>query len=229
MKKSALLLFVIFSCWCLLAYADPDMKSYHATYQVQAHGFAVGTITRELQFNPPKYSLRIQSHSQLPLLALNGTETSEGFWENGHPIPLSYRYDYDYRGKNKQRTLTFNWKTKTAILDTPLHKIALPPRAQDKLSYQLALRHDLQIGGATLRYPIVDNKKIKTYQFTVIDSVSLHTALGTLETILVERKSKARLTQLWLAPSLDFMIVQAKYYNNGTLEACAEIEHLKFL
>lgn len=228
MKKLLLLIFVL-SLSPALCFSQPTIKSYKATYQVQTHGLVVGTITHELKFNPPHYQLTITSKSQIPLLALNGTETSSGLWESNYPIPLSYRYDYDYRDKTKFKIVHFDWQKKLATLTPGNMTIELEPQTQDKLSYQLALSYDLQKPNAQLRYRLIENTKTKSYQFKVIEHKTLHTALGKFDTILVERKGKTRTTQLWIAPSLHYVIVQAKHFNHDNLEASAEISQLEWL
>lgn len=210
----------------LLCHAAPSLKSYKATYQVQAYHVKVGTLTRQLTLNPSHYTLSVKADSQLPLLSLDGSESSTGTWEHNYPIPSTYRYTYSYRDTDKERTLAFDWDHNTVTVDN--QQLTIPVPTYDKLSYQLALRHDLKMGNTTLRYDVVDKAKLKTYAFTIQKPESLHTALGDLDTILVERQHKSRTIQLWFAPKLDYVIVQAKYYHHDKLEACAEIEQITF-
>jgi hypothetical protein len=94
----------------------------------------------------------------------------------------------------------------TLPLDQPLH---------DLLSYQLALRCDIEQGHDEMSYPLIARNKIRTYQFARRGTETLQTALGSLETIVVDRvrdSDDKRTTRIWLAPELNHILVKLEQY-----------------
>ena len=92
--------------------------------------------------------------------------------------------------------------------------LSLDNHPLDLLSYQLALRCDLEQGKEQLSYPVVARDRIKHYEFKVSGKETLKTRLGELETLVVERlrKDSDRTTRIWLAPGLNYLLVKLEQY-----------------
>lgn len=80
----------------------------------------------------------------------------------------------------------------------------------DLLSYQLALRCDLEQGSQAASYPVVARNRLKNYEFRVSGKETLKTSLGELETLVVDRlrKKDDRTTRIWVAPEKNYLIVK---------------------
>lgn len=80
----------------------------------------------------------------------------------------------------------------------------------DLLSYQLALRCDLEQEQKQLNYPVIARNRIKNYEFKVSGKETLKTEVGELQTLIVDRlrKGDGRTTRIWVAPDLNYLIVR---------------------
>ncbi len=58
---------------------------------------------------------------------------------------------------------------------------------------------------------------MKEYVFEMADEESIDTALGTIDTIRLERKNEdsSKRTTLWLAPSLEYMLIRFVQEDDG--------------
>jgi hypothetical protein len=69
---------------------------------------------------------------------------------------------------------------------------------------------DLQAGLDVEDYPVLDHGEINVYHMLRQDNTDLKTPTGNYETVVIARRSphKDRVTTFWLAPKLDYLLVQ---------------------
>jgi len=111
----------------------------------------------------------------------------------------------------RNENIRFDWEKQ--IIDVTGHRERTLPLDRaffDALSYQLALRCDIAQGAENASYPVVRKGKTTTYNFRRIGTEQLETALGNLDTVLVERvrEKPGRSTRVWLAPGLNYLLVR---------------------
>ena len=142
-------------------------------------------------------------------------ESTTFSYQNGHITPHSYAYELSpFFAPDRKRKVTFNWPKKTVESSYKKKKWTLEKilsNSQDRLSYQLQMLVDVQSGKKNMVYPIVHKGKIKDSQFRVIREEPLQTALGTLNSILVEKvraETKKRKTLLWFAKDHAFLLLK---------------------
>lgn len=212
--------------WLLICISLPvfaDLDSYVATYSVTSGKLKIGTIQRQLETDRQAYTLTVTTHASVPMVSLGGTEQSRGHWQGLTPIPDVYSYKYKHKGKIKEKIITFE-NNKANYQNQP---IKLHPNTQDKLSYQLLLRNQLQSGKTDYEFAVINGHKVKSYDFHVIGKEKISTPAGQFKTIVIERESNQHHTILWLAPELNNMIIKVSFATEGKFNVTAQLKSFK--
>lgn len=184
-------------------------QPFNATYQAKFKGFGV-TATRSLKARDDgQLELRFKADSMFAKI----NEFSHFNWlDNGQLQPQRYEYHRTGLGRDRHAQLSFDWAAQQVTNDVQdkAWKMALPAFAQDKLSYQLQLRHDLINGRQDLSYSIADGGRLKSYQFVVLGEEIVQTPLGKIKAVKVKRvrENSERQTHIWLAIDWDYLIVR---------------------
>lgn len=187
-------------------------QPFHAAYQAEIKGFSV-TAQRSLSVRKDgQLELRFKARSLFAQI----DEVSQFNWvDDGQLQPQRYEYHRTGLGRDRHAKLSFDWPALTVTNDVQdkAWKMALPKQAQDKLSYQLQLRHDLINQRTDMHYAVADGGKLKTYGFEILGKEVLNTPLGKFNTVKVKRlrAHSDRQTLIWLAPDWDHLIVRIQH------------------
>ena len=185
------------------------LQAYTATYRL-TNGALTATAERRLSKEGNHW--RLSQNASVLFLKVDEESVIEEI--NGELRPLSYQYHNNLRSKSDQN-FVFDWQS-GRVFDKdarrPWEK-ALKSGYQDQLSSQLALRHALITGtfDDSLEQTLVAKKgKVKTYSLTRLGEERLETSLGTLDTVKLHRQRPGSSSEatLWLAPSLNYMIIK---------------------
>lgn len=189
---------------------EPFSASYSVRYSILP--FSV-TGMRSLQRQDDKWLLRSELKA---LVASIGQETLLNGGPGGRMQPL--RYSYWQRGVAGRRDRILDFDRERGLVLRSGDKLRQQPLlepAWDPLSWQLALRRDLSAGdqtpGSRYRYRITDGGEYKEYDFELVERVEVQVPAGDFEALLLERRfdeSERRLTRVWLAPALDYLLVR---------------------
>jgi hypothetical protein len=189
---------------------EPFSASYSVRYGILP--FSV-TGTRTLQRQDGNWLLRSELKA---VVASIGQETVLTGEPDGRLQPL--RYSYWQRGVAGRRDRILDFDRERGLVLRSGDKLRQQPLlepAWDPLSWQLALRRDLSAGsqtpGSRYRYRITDGGEYKEYDFEVIERGEVQVPAGDFEALLLERRfhdSERRLTRVWLAPALDYLVVR---------------------
>ena len=176
-------------------------------------------------------------YKNFPLQATHRLEPTEGHWnfssiasgffgqieENstftvtGKGImPLHYLYTRNVLGHDRSTELTYNQTDKQLAgrKGDKSFQLKLQGDELDPGTYVLALKQDVARGKTESCYKVIEDRDIDQYCFKVTGKETLETALGKMETLVVERVRKAnspRRTRYWLAPSLDYTIARLEH------------------
>lgn len=185
---------------------------FTATYQAEIKGFSV-TAQRSLSVR--KDGLLELSFSARSLFAQIDESSRFNWLEGGQLQPQHYEYHRTGLGRDRHAKLSFDWPALTVTNDVQdkAWKMPLPAQAQDKLSYQLQLRHDLINQRTDMQYEVADGGKLKTYGFELLGNEVLSTPLGSFNTVKVKRfrSHSDRQTIIWLAPDWDHLIIRIQH------------------
>lgn len=142
-------------------------------------------------------------------------ESTTFSWQDNHITPNSYKYELSpFLASKRKRKVSFNWQEKTAkssYKDKEWTLKEIPLNSQDRLSYQLQMLVDVATGKQDMIYPIAHKGKIKDSQFRTLREEPLHTTLGTLNSILLEKVragSNKRKTLLWFSKDHAFLLLK---------------------
>ena len=110
----------------------------------------------------------------------------------------------------------------------------LEPGVLDQFSQQQQLRLTLMqsdVPPETLQFRVVDGAKISDKSWRRLPNETLQTPLGNIETVhyqAVHKNPKKRASEIWLAPSLDYLMVKTKHVErSATIKV--EIKALNWL
>lgn len=214
---------------------NPPISTYTAHFKVYVAGIKMGEIERSLK----KHKNGVYEQSSLIyttgfLSVFRGDRFEEHSfwrWENNTLIPQ--RYTYSYTGTSRgdvYEQLDFDWKKNTvaSLRDGKTTVLDIKPGVVDKLSYQIALVQDLRAGKREFSYQVADRGDIRNIRYEVIGEEMVTTPWGKKKALKIRRKTltKERVTTLWFAPDLDYIVVKL-IQNDGGTEMSGTISDLK--
>lgn len=184
------------------------LTPYKASYSGSYKGWRIET-DRRLQFDKEKrrWKLSVVADNWLGEIK----EQSSFHWQQNEMVSQNYLYDRKVLGRHRTEKVNFNWEKKLAKASGKKSiKITLQGGELDRLNHQLLLRCALQAGEEALSYAVVDRDEVENYVYQIIGEEKLDTQLGSLDTVVVRRKRKNndRVTTIWLAKDLDYLMVK---------------------
>jgi len=211
--------------------ADAGIAPFSAHYQADWKAINVGSSDLELkQDTEPGRYLYTWTITARGIFRLYRDEVTQRSWLSvnaGHARPEKYRaedgssnvdLDFDWdagrvRGTSEKRAVDLKLKEGT----------------QDLMSIQVEVMLDLKRGNLPETFQIIDKDRLKEFIYTQKGNATIRTALGELDTVIVESRQagNSRILRMWFAPSLGFVPVQAERTRDGKLEFAMRIKSLK--
>lgn len=199
--------------------ADPPiLKPYSTVYKTTARGLSI-KLRRELSIDADG---RCRLTSEGSLLVVGLSEVSTFRVHDGRVEPQSYIY----QGTgliNRRREVHF---TPGSSVIRSLYKdewYALPDvgHTLDRMSQQEQLRLNLLSQPEEPRemtFTVADGRKVKDYTLALIGTERLQTPMGEVDTLQYERQRETdkRLSQLWVAPAWDYLVVRTLHVEDGS-------------
>ncbi|HEU4352651.1 MAG TPA: DUF3108 domain-containing protein [Burkholderiales bacterium] len=177
------------------------------TYEVQRNGRAMAEISAALEYANGRYSLTEQWHGR-GMYALLGkaARTSSGTVAGSLLRPIEFS---DERSGRDTARAWFDWGAKTLTMryKGKTKREPIPPNAQDRISFVLALAL-APTGTKAMDFHLVDGKGVShhVYDFGARERVA--TPAGEFEALKVERVTEDRRLEIWLATALGNMPVR---------------------
>lgn len=217
-RSLAALALVFSASATVAANQDNALRAYRAQYQISHDGISAKA---ERSLSKKGEHWRLSQTARLFFFSVE--EESLIAQHEGQLRPLSYRYDNSVSSK-KNMNLRFDWQD-FQVADSSARKpwqLPLKPHYSDQLSAQLQLRELLLKGQLSDNFEqtIVKRKgKLKTYQISAVGEEEIDTALGRLSTIKLRkhRPGSSAEAYVWLAPSLDYLIVKLEQREDDEL------------
>lgn len=132
----------------------------------------------------------------------------------------------------KQEEIRFNWSTHEAALTRDKHteRFSLKEKLYDPLSFFFEARCELMDGATSFSFLILHKGEPKVHRYRVVDEVTIDTGLGPLKTLVIERErsSTKRQTRLYVAPELDYLLVQLEHQEGNLVRIKAVVEQLDY-
>jgi len=206
------------------------LKPYHATYKVFRKGSDLGEGSRELLKTDNGYVIKSNSKISWLFLSDNRKEVSNFMVKDGLFQAQDYRYVRTGTGRDREETITFSPLLIESTYKNNTVKIKPILYTYDPLLYQLALRQDLIDNKEILSYHMVRKGKETQYRFEKQGMETINTPYGRIEAIKVLRlrENSSRRTLLWVAPSLNYVVVKLTQYKDGAEQADLQLSSLSF-
>jgi hypothetical protein len=187
-----------------LAAAEP-LARIEVAYVVMRNGSAMAEIVEHLEYSKGNYSLT-ETWKGKGMYALLGTarRVSQGTIEKNVLRPREF---FDERSGRDTARAWFDWKAQTLTMQYKGNKGTepLPPNAQDRLSFFLAL--SLLPGTAnSISYSIADGKGLSRHTYTVMGRERVKLPVGEFDAVKVARNSDPNESaEVWLVPQYGYI------------------------
>ncbi len=211
--------------------ADAGIAPFSARYQADWKSINVGTSDLELkQDTEPGHYVYTWSITAHGIFRLYRDEVTQQSWLSinaDHVRPEKYRAEDGSSSVN----LDFDWDgghVRGTSENKPVD-LTLKEGTQDLLSIQVEVMLGLKKGNLPKTFQIIDKDKLKEFIYTQEGTANIRTALGQLDTVIVESRQAGNnhILRMWFAPSLGFVPVQAERTRDGKLEFAMRIKTLK--
>lgn len=222
----------------LIAVAMPAMATepitptpFTATYAVSYRGISAGKLHFKLRSDEPGtfiYETRAAPSLLAKfLIGKKALERSVMRIDESGVRPLSWFVEDGKRGSKRDGSLQFGWDEErvSGVMEGSRVDMPTEPGLQDRLSIQIAVMTALLRSAEPGTIPIVDDDKIKYYNYIRAGSQRIKTGAGEFETVLYHssRKSSSRLSRIWHAPALGYIAVRAERIRKGKVQSVMEL------
>jgi hypothetical protein len=203
----------------------PPLSTFTAKFEVEVAGMKMGEIKRTLK---KRENGLYEQSSLIYTTGFFSVFRSDRFeehslwrWQDNKAVPQRYTYHYSGGSKGEvYEQLDFDWQALTvdSLREGKTSTLPIEPGVVDKLSYQVALVRDLQAGKQQFVYKVADRGDIRHIRYEVVGKEKIDTPWGKKQTVKVKRKTLTdeRVTVLWFAPDLDYMVIKLIQNDNGT-------------
>ncbi|NJN47752.1 MAG: DUF3108 domain-containing protein [Candidatus Competibacteraceae bacterium] len=211
------------ACPGLAASSSLPLAPFEARYTVYSWGLPVGkSILTLTEFKAGRYRMRAEAYA-IGIATLFVPKPLniqvEGLWQDGTLAPSRYRYQWGSDHESADTRLEFDWQR--GIVQTHSEDeqatLLLSERVVDPLSLQLLAMLDLHRSYRPEQYTTVIGNELETYQIKLEGEETLQTALGNLPALRFSSRKPGgnRVTTLWFATSLDYLLIQAIQSKKG--------------
>jgi hypothetical protein len=198
-----------------------SIKAFIAKYALLKKSDSVGEAIRKLSYsddNLANYSYRTEANWFI--FSDIREETSIANLDNKKVTPTHYLFERKGTGRDKKYEWTFDVENDLATDLKKAKQLAVdfPEKIQDKLSYQLQLRLDLIQNSSQKEYtyPVISTSgSIKEYIFENQGEETLTLPFGEVKAIKLKRDVKDKITYVWFAPELNYLLVKIYQIKNG--------------
>ncbi|EUC70365.1 MAG: hypothetical protein AOY29_02310 [Alcanivorax borkumensis] len=208
-----------------LAIANEPLAPFSAEFRIYVNKLPT-PVKAELVLEPAEgddyYHMQLKAKSFL----LSNTEESYFHWRDCQPRTTRYVHEFKGFGQKRFHHMDFQWNPPRVHNESEDDKESqdIPADTLDELTILLRGRCVFATGDKSYSVTSAYGDKVREHHFEVIDREMLKTPLGKLDTLLVEKKrtgdsKEKRRTLFWVAPQLDYMVVQAKHIESTLLKA----------
>jgi hypothetical protein len=203
----------IHSCFLLIsaaaaaaAQAVPP-SGVEVAYELSRNGDAIADVVERLEHGAGSYELTETSRGR-GIYGLRGNikRTSRGAVSAEGLRPREFMDERTGRGTARAQ---FDWSGKRLILESKgeTRQMALPERAQDRLSYvfNFAFRPP---GRQPVTVHLTDGRGLSTHVYEPAGRERVKTPAGEFDAIKLRRRSEDRSAEIWLATDRDYLPVR---------------------
>ncbi|WP_107851424.1 DUF3108 domain-containing protein [Oceanimonas marisflavi] len=223
---------------CLLALAGlmmatsaaaRDIEQLRAEFSVILNGDPTrGVNTLTIDRNRDRYHV----HFSLRHWLLDVDQKASFAWQDCTARPDTFSYKAKTLGITREERLVFDQGTDMVLYQDKDGDKLLSAEGGvfDPVSFFFEARCDLMAGKQGFDYRVIRDGEIKDTPFKVVGTEALRTGIGTLDTLIVERDrgDSKRKTRFWVAPELDYLLVQISHEENRQLAVTATLSKMTY-
>ena len=222
---------------CSQLYADEhSLPTFSAQYKLYASGMEIGEMDRAFSqsgTNSNDYIYRSETRTTGLAAIFHKdiiVEQSRLKFIQQKIRPMQYTYQRTGGKKERNINVKFDWNNQkiTNVVNETTMQFELEQDTLDKLIYQYVIMRDIQNNKLPYTYPIVDGRKIKTYNFRLLNEETIETPIGTFQTVKIERvrQNSEDKTYLWCAPDLQYLPIKVENIEKDSWTTVAIINSL---
>lgn len=216
--------------FCLQGAQAHDIDHVDASFSVEYNGKPTqGEVHLAIQRDHDRYQVAFELDHWL----LSSSQKASFKMDDCQVQPISYRSTNKrpFKGETVQ-TLAFDWGHKQAKYTSgDQHKtFSLESPLYDPLSFFFEARCALEAGQTDLSYPLIYKGKKDVQRYKVVGTETVETGQGPVQALVVERQrsSKTRQTRLYVAPSLDYLLVKISHQENRLVKIVATLKSMDY-
>lgn len=226
-----LLLTAVFAARAAPAVIEPFKATYAVTYRGLRAGNIIFELTRDANGQYLYRSVVQPSMLARMIISPRATEMTRFALTEDGVQPLEWKLDDGESGSAEDGKATFDVGTqrvhgvvKDKTIDFPLE-----PHLQDRLSVQMEVMHSLLAGEEPGEIPLIDDERIKRYNYKRTKAEQVKTPVGEFSTIVYEstRPGSKRISRMWHAPALGYIPVRAEQWRDGKAETVMQLVALQ--
>ncbi|MGQ0654138.1 MAG: DUF3108 domain-containing protein [Betaproteobacteria bacterium] len=198
----------LLSAAALAARAEPPVR-IEIAYEMMRNGSVMAEITEKLERADGNYQLT-ETWKGRGLFALLGSarRQSQGTLRGAKLEPREF---FDERSGRDTARAWFDWKANTLTMQYKGEKTVqpMPPNAQDRLSFLLALSL-LPGNSESIQYSIADGKGLSRHEYTVSGRERITLPAGEFDTVKVRRggADPRESAEVWLAAERGYLPIR---------------------
>ena len=217
--------------------AEEEPPFFMATYKLFSSGLEIAQMERRLQKQGEEGYIYSSITHTVGIVAMLHKDhiVEESQWNLVDNLirPLNYTYIRSGGKKNRRINIDFDWDNKIInnVVNERYRQMPLQTGILDKLLYQYALMRDLMNHQAEIAYEVTDGRKMKKYDFAIMEEEFVKTPLGPLQTVKLQKvkhDDKSKLI-IWAASSLKFLPVKVESTDDDGTTTTAIIQTLTWL
>ena len=211
-------------------------KPFTAVYEVSYRGMRAGLLTLKLSRDDATGRYTYQTSADPSMLArffVSSAAMERTVMEIGPDgvRPLEWQFDDGKSSTAKDGHLTFDWARNVATGEIEGEKIELPlePGLQDRLSIQVDVVTSLLRGEQPGTIPLIDDNRVKRYNYVKKETTSIDTKLGKLDAVVYEstREGSDRQARFWMIPNMEYVAARAEQIRKGKVETVMVLQSVK--
>ncbi|MGB5856170.1 MAG: DUF3108 domain-containing protein [Oceanisphaera sp.] len=206
-----------------------DIEHLRAEFSVLLNGDKTrGVNTLNIDRNKDQYHV----HFSLAHWLLDVDQKASFRWKDCTAVPETFSYKTKYLGTRHEERLVFDNKTQMVLYQGKEGDTLMSTKdgAFDSVSFFFEARCDLMAGKTSFTYPVVRDDEIKDVTFNVVGKEVIKTGIGSFDSLIVERDrgGSKRQTRFWVAPELDYQLVQISHRENSKLSVTVTLDKLDY-
>ncbi|MET0986377.1 MAG: DUF3108 domain-containing protein [Steroidobacteraceae bacterium] len=226
-----LMLTAVFAARAAPSFIEPFKATYAVTYRGLRAGNIIFELTRDANGQYVYHSVVQPSMLARMIISPQATEMTRFALTEDGVHPLEWKLDDGESGSEQDGKVTFDVGTQRAqgVIKDKKVDFPLEPHLQDRLSVQMEVIHLLLEGAEPGEIPLVDDERIKRYNYKRTKTEPLKTPVGEFSTIVYEstRPGSKRISRMWHAPALGYIPIRAEQVRDGKVETTMHLVALQ--